>query len=369
MSTPKIINLVQRSPEWLAWRRGEDIDGPRITATDIPVIMLESAFATPYELWLKKTGRGTPIVENWAMRRGTFWEPHARRAAELKLGIEFEDVCVEHPDVPWAAGSLDGLSILADTVLEIKVPGAESHAMAILGQVPPTYYGQLQWQLMCVPTAERNWYASFVPPELDTHGRVTSESQIALVEVLPDPEYQERAYMAAEAFRECVLKDVPPCGEVFLALASSYDQLRQQSRHMEERLAWIEEQLKAALAIPNRQIQGGGITVTRSTRKGAIDMKAYLKARGITVDWDEADLFRGASTDTVALTYRPNVAIPVLREALKLEALPAPEEPKKPRAVKGRKGAKDGDITVADESADVPPEAPIDSSIEAALLV
>ena len=154
MNAPKIINLAQRSPEWLAWRRGEDIDGPRITATDIPVIMMESKFATPYELWLTKTGRGAPVVENWAMRRGTHWEPHARRAAELQLGMEFEDCCVEHPDVPWAAASLDGLSILGDALLELKVPGAEAHAQAVLGQVPSWYYGQLQWQLLCVPCAE-----------------------------------------------------------------------------------------------------------------------------------------------------------------------------------------------------------------------
>ena len=347
MRPPKIVNLVQRSHEWLAWRRGEDIDGPRITATDIPVIMMESTLATPYELWLTKTGRAAPIVPNWAMLRGTFWEPHARRAAEQQLGIQFEDSCVEHPDIPWAAASLDGLSILADHLLEIKVPGAESHANAILGEVPRQYYGQLQWQLMCVPSAERNWYASFVPPELDRLRRIVGTSQIALVEVLPDPEYQERAYIAAEAFRRCVLDDVPPCGEEFLALAAAYDQVRQESKANEDRLAWLEEALKARLIGDDRQIQGGGITVTRSTRKGAIDMKAYLKARGISIDWDEADLFRASSTESVTLTYRPGVAIPVLRDALKLEPLSddaAAGAPKAPKALKGRKSRHDADV-------------------------
>ena len=369
MSAPKIINLAQRSPEWLAWRSGEDIDGPRITATDIPVIMLESDLATPYELWLRKTGRGAPIVANWAMLRGTFWEPHARHAAEIKLGMDFEDSCVEHPDVPWAAASLDGLSILADTLLELKVPGAESHAMAILGQVPPRYYGQLQWQLMCVPSADRNWYGSFVPPPVDPLGRIVGPSQIALVEVLPDPEYQERAYIAAEAFREYVLKDIPPCGEEFLALAAAYDQVRQQSRETEERLAWMEQQLKARLAGDDRQIQGGGITVTRSTRKGSIDMKAYMKARGIAIDWDEADLFRASTTESVTLTYKAGVAIPVLREALKLEALPAPEDLKKPRPLRGRKAAKDVDATAPTDRAEASPEAVVEECLEAALLL
>ena len=127
-------------------------------------------------------------------------------------------------------------------------------------------------------------------------------------------------------------------------MAAAYDQIRQQSKENEERLAWLEEQIKARLVGDNRQIQGGGITVTRSTRKGAIDMKAYMKARGISIDWDEADLFRASSTDSVTLTYKEGVAIPVLRDALELEALPAPGEIKTPKAPKGRKARKDSDV-------------------------
>jgi hypothetical protein len=235
----------------------------------------------------------------------------------------------------------------------------------VLGQVPAWYYGQLQWQLMCVPCAERNWYGSFAPPALDGLGRIVGPSQIALVEVVPDPEYQERAFIAAEAFRRCVLDDVPPCGEEFLAMAAAYDQIRQQSRENEERLAWLEEQLKARLVGDNRQIQGGGITVTRSTRKGAIDMKAYLTARGISIDWDEADLFRASSTESVTLTYREGVAIPVLRDALELEALPAPGEITKPKAPKGRRTRKDCDVQAVSQ-APAPSATPAVAEIELA---
>lgn len=34
----KLITLEQRSAAWHAWRNGEDIDGPRITASNIAVI-------------------------------------------------------------------------------------------------------------------------------------------------------------------------------------------------------------------------------------------------------------------------------------------------------------------------------------------
>lgn len=321
MKLPKIIPLEQRSEAWHAWRAGKDIDGPRITATDIPVIMGVSKFATPYELWLKKTGRAEPQPLNWAMRRGIHFEPYARRIAERLHGHPYEDVCVEHPDIPWAAASLDGLSPLFDDVLEIKVPGEEAHALAILGEVPVGYFPQVQWQLMCTPSAERAFYLSFAPPdEAALRADPMAEGQAILVELAPDPAYQDTALKAAESFRQCLIDDVPPCGEEFLALAAAYDQLREQNREVEARLEWLEARMKSHVNVVDRQVQGGGITVTQSIRKGLINLKDYLKSKSIVIDWAEAEGFRAPSSSSVTLTYKPGVAVPILRKALQLEA-------------------------------------------------
>ena len=40
----KIVQLDQRSQEWHDWRAGKDIDGPRITASNIAVIAGISPF-------------------------------------------------------------------------------------------------------------------------------------------------------------------------------------------------------------------------------------------------------------------------------------------------------------------------------------
>ena len=327
MKLTKVIPLEQRTPEWHAWRAGEDIDGPRITATDIPVIMGRSKFATAYELWLRKTGRVPPQPLNWAMRRGIHFEPFARALVEKQHGQCYVDCCVEHPDIPWAAASLDGLSPLYDELLEIKVPGAEAHALAILGSVPRWYEGQLQWQLMCSPSVTKGWYASFVPPDEETLWRCpTAEGEVVLVEVMPDLEYQALALKAAEAFRQCLIEDVPPCGEEFLSIAAAYDQLREQNRQVEERLAALEARMKGYVNIIDRQVQGGGITVTQAVRKGTIDLKAYLKAKSIEVDWQEAEAYRAPPTSSVSLYYKPGVAFPILKRALGL----APPESSSP---------------------------------------
>lgn len=323
MKLPKIVPLEQRSPAWHAWRAGADIDGPRITATDIPVIMGVSTFSTPYELFLKKTGRAAPQPLNWAMRRGIHFEPWARRIAERLHGHVYEDCCVEHPDIPWAAASLDGLSPLFDETLEVKVPGAQNHAQAVLGTVPEGYYPQVQWQLMCTPSALHAWYESYVPPaDEELRANPSAEGQAVFVRVEPDLEYQARALKAAEAFRKCLIDDVPPCGEEFLALAAAYDQLRQQNQEVQARLEWLEARLKGHVNVVDRQVQAGGVMVTQSIRKGLIDLKGYLQSRGVAIDWAEAEAFRGPSSSSVSLRYDPGVAFPILRRALMLEESP-----------------------------------------------
>jgi putative phage-type endonuclease len=335
MKLPKVIPLEQRTPEWHAWRAGADIDGPRITATDIPVIMGVSPFATAYELWLRKTGRAPPQPMNWAMRRGVYWEPYARALVEKQRRQVYMDCCVEHPDIPWAAASLDGLTPLFDELLEIKVPGEEAHALAILGEVPLWYYPQVQWQLMCCPSVPQGLYASFVPPDDEClRADPGAEGTVVLVEVLPDPEFQAQARIAAEAFRQCLIEDVPPCGEEFLALAAAYDQLREQNKEAEERLATLEARMKGYVNVVDRQIQGGGITITQSVRKGTIDLKAYLKSKSIDIDWSEAEAFRGPPSSSVSLYYTPGVAFPILKRSLGLlpPETPSPENGNTPGA-------------------------------------
>ena len=49
-----VVDLNQRSDEWLNWR------SLGVTATDIPVILGLSPYKTVWQLWAEKTGRINP---------------------------------------------------------------------------------------------------------------------------------------------------------------------------------------------------------------------------------------------------------------------------------------------------------------------
>ena len=71
-----IVKLVQGSPEWHAHR------AQYRNASETAIVMGESPWQTPYQLWELRTGRRQPEV-NAAMARGTALEPQARAAYEV----------------------------------------------------------------------------------------------------------------------------------------------------------------------------------------------------------------------------------------------------------------------------------------------
>ena len=51
MSNMKVVDLNQRSEEWLQWR------SKGVTASDIPIILGLSPYKTRWQLWAEKVGR------------------------------------------------------------------------------------------------------------------------------------------------------------------------------------------------------------------------------------------------------------------------------------------------------------------------
>jgi len=90
---PTDPRAIQRSPEWFAWRRGDDLgDGPRITASEIGIILGISPYKTAHRLWLEKTGQADPPPPNWGQQRGIDLEDTARLAYVRKTGNLVEPV-------------------------------------------------------------------------------------------------------------------------------------------------------------------------------------------------------------------------------------------------------------------------------------
>lgn len=131
-------NLIQNTPEWAEMRRG------KIGASDAPIIMEESPYKTPYELWEEKLGLSLPQASNYAMKRGHDLEEVARKRMQDMTGIEFSPSVQFHPTIPWMMASLDCLSVDGNIIGEIKCLKQEDHEKAKDGVIKPMYITQMQ---------------------------------------------------------------------------------------------------------------------------------------------------------------------------------------------------------------------------------
>ena len=184
--------MEQGSTEWHEWR----IKG--IGATDAAVILGVSKYKTPYELWEEKTRREIPENKtNWAMERGSHYEPIARANYELKHGTEMPPALMQHERFPFLRASLDGYNEKEGIILEIKCPGASDHSLAKAGKIPEKYIPQLSHQLL-VTGASRVDYFSFD----GTAG--------VCVQFYPDVEYIKKLLAAELDFWKLVECGEPP---------------------------------------------------------------------------------------------------------------------------------------------------------------
>lgn len=145
------IELEQNTPEWLEFRR------TKIGASDTPVILEISPFATPLKLWQQKLGL---IIneKSYMMQRGHDLEDEARiKFSQLKLK-KFSPKVGVHPEYHWLMASFDGVSEDGE-ILEIKCPGKEAHLSAVNGIIPEYYMPQLQHQMIVAGVKSAYYYS------------------------------------------------------------------------------------------------------------------------------------------------------------------------------------------------------------------
>lgn len=192
----RVIQVKQNTKEWREWRdRG-------LGASDAPVVMGESPWTSRFELWAYKTGLMTRPAPNQyqvaAMQRGHDLEPEARRLYETTVGNKFPSTSFEHEHHPFLRASLDGFNAKLNKNVEIKCPGKEDHAKAVAGVVPSKYMPQVQMQML-VSGAESSDYFSWNGK--DSH---------ALIEVLPDSDYQAILLQEMCHFWSLITTKIPP---------------------------------------------------------------------------------------------------------------------------------------------------------------
>jgi putative phage-type endonuclease len=142
-----LINLEQRTPEWLAWRLGG------CAASSIAALLDCHPYTTKLELFEEISGRMLPKEISSFMKKGIAHENEAREMVNTLLGTNFVPACVQADHNTLLRASLDGIH--GDTVLELKVPTSdkllkcvEKQDLELFKKTHPHYWWQVQAQLL-----------------------------------------------------------------------------------------------------------------------------------------------------------------------------------------------------------------------------
>lgn len=267
-----MASMIPNTPEWEMMRKD------KIGASDAPVIMGVSPYATPYQLWQKKLGL-VEETQTFAMARGHELEPKAREEAEKLTGLLFQPQVKFHNEHPWMMATLDGIDLDEKTILEIKCPGAEDHGKALQGQIPDKYFPQLQHQLE-VCEIEKGFYFSF-----DGKAGV-------LLEFYRDDKYIKKLISIEKEFYLCMQDMNPPAlterdyqtieSPEWGKLASQWREINSQLSALEKEEKRLREGLISLCGSQNSA--GAGVKVARFLRKGLVDYGKVPQLQGIDLE-------------------------------------------------------------------------------------
>ena len=268
-----IVKLVQGSPAWHEHRakyRNE---------SETAVVMGESPWQTPYQLWELRTGRRQQVV-NAAMARGTALEPLALVTYEALSGNVMQPLVLI--DGEYSA-SLDGLTFEGDLLVEIKCPykgqGSSLWQQVAAGEIPAHYRWQLEHQFMVSKAAKGHLY-------------VFDGSEGLLLEVTPCPERWDGMRSAWDAIMLCIRTDTPPPlmerdkvvrtdGE-WQAAAENYSRLKAEAESLADQVDAAKEALVGLAKHPSEA--GFGVSVTRFWKTGGVDYKRVPELAGVDLD-------------------------------------------------------------------------------------
>jgi len=187
-------DIIQNTPEWLAWRK--------IGGSDAAVLMGISPWCSVTELYERKLGLIPDIVVNAAMQRGHDLEPEARLLLEIETGLSLPAACYEDTEHPFLTASVDGISSNEEIISEIKCPGLNTHLKALNKVIPAYYIPQCQHN-MGVTGAKLCYYYSYLPDNENVEATIR-------LSVLRDEDYIGRMRERCIKFQQCLDTQTPP---------------------------------------------------------------------------------------------------------------------------------------------------------------
>ena len=270
-----IIDYEQNSPAWHEWRAS--VYGASDAAAMLDISPYKSRDTLLQE---KATGNRAP-VNDWM--KCLFAAGHAAEAAimpelEARIGEPLYNLVGESDNN--IAASFDGITYDHKTIVEHKLlrnstASRKRFDMAAQGELAEHDMAQVQQQLL-VSGAERCLFCV-------SDG--TAEN-LAIAEVLPDDDWFPRiksgwAHFAAD------LATYAPTHEdkEFLQAVAEYRAIKAQQAEIEEAEKAARQRLETlGEASGQKTLKGGGITITRTERKGSVDYSKIPELQGIDLE-------------------------------------------------------------------------------------
>jgi len=211
-----MINDLQQTPEWFAYRMGKLTASRMLEAMDRTAKGLSGAKRESL-IFEKAVERITGLPQSKDISRvpavawGTEMEPHAKMAVTLELGIIGKNASlIDHPEIDLFSASPDW--IVNGKPWEFKCPETKTHFKYLLdNNVPEQYQPQMAVQCLCMGVTE-GVFVSYDP-------RVPKQYQLIVRPFKPSADYLN----AVEQEAIQTLKEIAELADK-LAKGKTYDE-------------------------------------------------------------------------------------------------------------------------------------------------
>ena len=280
-----IVELVQRTPQWHAWRR------KGISASHCAVIMGEHPDKTRLELWQELTGAVSPadlsVIPQ--VKRGIKFEPLALQAFEERYGQLALPFCAESSEYPFMRASFDG--VLEDNApVEIKNLSDTHHLEVLQAREQSAAYRLYRWQVMhqLIVSGGPRGYLWCWSPRHEPCCLVVERDEALFADIIQAQERFWAQVVHAVAPAADPTRDLVPLAQLDMA---RWRPLAQSRRELERQLGQTKAQLKRltqeakvldaqflGLMGVFRRADVLGIKVTSYPVSGAVDWEAVAHA-------------------------------------------------------------------------------------------
>lgn len=295
----QIVNLRQRDPAWLQWRR----EG--ITATDASILLGTHPHKTPWRLWAEKTGYALPedLSNNPHVQRGVELEDLARMTVETHWGDILLPVCVQSSISPILRASLDGLNANGEPV-ELKCPGQSTwEQVQVHGEASEAfrlYYPQVQHQIN-ITGASKGWLVFFFEGAFKSFEIKRDDKLIQEIEAQADKFWkfvEKKKEPPKDPERDIFIpKGVSVANWIYEA--QTYRMFEDKVQALKSEMDELRERQKASLE-NMKALMGDfynadycGVKITKYAANGRIDYKKVVEEKLPDLPSVELEQFRG----------------------------------------------------------------------------